>query len=113
MTLLRNGQRRKMARPYSEVFLRELARADPERVGVRLGRVCIKANLPTLYVAKALNVSRFSIHKWFRGEYLRDSNYIKVLSFIKLVDEGLVSGVLPAASLSDAKTYLAMIRIKI
>ena len=102
-----------MARPYSEVFLRELAKADPERAGVRLGKVCIKANLPTTYVAKALNVSRFTIHKWFRGAYLTDKNYTKVLSFIKLVEESLAKGVLPSATLPDAKAYLTTISIKI
>jgi hypothetical protein len=102
-----------MPRPYSEEFLRELARANTERIGVCLGKVCIKSNFPTSYVAEALNVSRFTIHKWFRGEYLRDKNYIKVLVFIKLVEESLAKGVLPAATLPDAKRYLESISNKV
>jgi hypothetical protein len=47
-----------MARPYSEQFLLALRKADPTRIGVQLGRVCVKANLPTTYVAEAFNVSR-------------------------------------------------------
>jgi hypothetical protein len=61
-----------MARPYSEQFLLALRKADPTRIGVQLGRVCVKANLPTTYVAEAFNVSRMSIHSWFRGQYVRE-----------------------------------------
>ena len=53
-----------MARPYSEEFKLGLNRADPTRIGVQLGKVCVKANLPTTYVAEAFNVTRRSIHSW-------------------------------------------------
>ena len=47
-----------MARPYSEQFIIALSKADPTRVGVQLGKVCVKANLPTTHVAKTFKVSR-------------------------------------------------------
>jgi hypothetical protein len=95
-----------MARPYSEQFLISLQKADPTRIGVQLGKVCVKANLPTTYVAEAFNVSRMSIHSWFRGQYVREKNYERITKFIELVNKGLDKGVLPAMSSTDAKNFI-------
>ena len=95
-----------MARPYSERFLLDLNKADPTRVGVQLGKVCVKANLPTSYVAKAFDVSRMSIHSWFRGQYVREKNYEKITKFIELVKSAIDNGALPAMSLKDAKNFI-------
>jgi hypothetical protein len=75
---------------------------------VQLGRVCVKANLPTTYVAEAFNVSRMSIHSWFRGQYVREKNYERITKFIELVNKGLDKGVLPAMSSSDAKSFIEL-----
>ena len=95
-----------MPRPYSERFLLDLNKADPTRIGVQLGKVCVKANLPTSYVAKAFDVSRMSIHSWFRGQYVREKNYEKIAKFIELVKSSIDKGVLPAMSLKDAKNFI-------
>ena len=95
-----------MPRPYSERFLLDLNKADPTRVGVQLGKVCVKANLPTSYVAKAFNVSRMSIHSWFRGQYVREKNYEKITKFIELVKSAIDNGALPAMSLKEAKNFI-------
>ena len=95
-----------MARPYSERFLLDLHKADPTRIGVQLGKVCVKANLPTSYVAKAFNVSRMSIHSWFRGQYIREKNYFKIDNFLKIVQTELDKGSLPAPSLEEAKKFI-------
>lgn len=95
-----------MARPYSGQFLIELDQADPERIGVQLARVCIKANLPATHVAKAFGVSRMSIHGWFRGKYVREKNYTKIKNFIDAVENDLKLGNLPARTPKFAKVYL-------
>jgi hypothetical protein len=95
-----------MARPYSEQFLISLQKADPTRIGVQLGKICVKANLPTTYVAEAFNVSRMSIHSWFRGQYVREKNYEKITKFIELINKGIVNGVLPAETSTDAKDFI-------
>ena len=100
-----------MARPYSEEFKLGLKRADPTRIGVQLGKVCVKANLPTTYVAEAFNVSRMSIHSWFRGQYVRDKNYQRIAKFIDHVNDALDKGILPAPDMTVAKNYLSAIRI--
>ncbi len=95
-----------MPRPYSERFLLDLNKADPTRIGVQLGKVCVKANLPTVYVAKAFDVSRMSIHSWFRGQYVREKNYEKITKFIDLVKRGIDKGILPAVSPIEAKRFI-------
>lgn len=95
-----------MARPYSEQFLISLQKADPTRIGVQLGKICVKANLPTTYVAEAFNVSRMSIHSWFRGQYVREKNYERITKFIELVNKGLDKGILPAVTSTDAKDFI-------
>jgi len=95
-----------MARPYSEQFLISLQKADPTRIGVQLGKICVKANLPTTYVAEAFNVSRMSIHSWFRGQYVREKNYEKITKFIELINKGIDKGVLPAETSTDAKDFI-------
>ena len=49
-----------MPRSYGDKFLVALKDGDPTRLGVKLGRVCVEANLPAAYVAKALDVSRMT-----------------------------------------------------
>jgi len=95
-----------MGRPYSGQFLVELDRADPERIGVQLARICVRANLPATHVAKAFGVSRMSIHSWFRGKYVREKNYTKIKNFIKTVEDDLKTGHLPAKTSKFAKVYL-------
>jgi transcriptional regulator with XRE-family HTH domain len=41
--------------------------ADKRLLGVRLGRVCIKHNIPVADVASQLNVSRQTVYNWFMG----------------------------------------------
>jgi hypothetical protein len=100
-----------MARPYSEQFILSLNKADPTRAGVQLGKVCVKANLPITHVAKALDVSRMSVHSWFRGQYVREQYYERIIKFIDKVNNDIDNNILPAMSIQDAKKYLETIRI--
>jgi hypothetical protein len=95
-----------MARPYSEEFLLALKELNPKRLGVQLAKLCVKANLPAQYVAEIFDVSRMTIHSWFRGKAIRDKNCTRIENFMVLVREGLHDGQLPAVTLLDAKKYL-------
>jgi hypothetical protein len=95
-----------MARPYSEKYLLSIDKLDPTRAGVQLGKLCVQANLPITYIAKAFNVSRMSIHSWFRGQYIREKNYFKIDNFLKIVQTELDKGSLPAPSLEEAKKFI-------
>lgn len=96
-----------MSRPYSTKFLSSLDEADDTyRVGYKVAKLCVAANLPAKYVAKALEVSRATVHNWFRGAVLRGKNEDMALAFIRLVEKDLAAGVLPAKSVKDAKAYI-------
>lgn len=95
-----------MARPYSKGYLIALTDLDSKRLGVRLAKLCVKANLPAQYVAEVFGVSRMTIHSWFRGKAIRDKNCTRIENFMVLVREGLHNGDLPVSTLLDAKKYL-------
>jgi transcriptional regulator with XRE-family HTH domain len=95
-----------MARPYSKGYLMALTDLDSKRLGVRLAKLCVKANLPAQYVAEVFGVSRMTIHSWFRGKAIRDKNCTRIENFMVLVREGLHEGDLPVSTLLDAKKYL-------
>jgi DNA invertase Pin-like site-specific DNA recombinase len=100
-----------MARPYSSDFLTTLNTLNPDNLGVQLAKLCVKANLPTLYIARKLGVSRYTIHSWFRGQYIRKINKVKVESFMQELDKGFNENKLPVSGLSYAKQYLDSIEI--
>lgn len=95
-----------MARPYSKEYLIALTDLNSKRLGVRLAKLCVKANLPAQYVAEVFGVSRMTIHSWFRGKAIRDKNCTRIENFMVLVREGLREGDLPVSTLLDAKKYL-------
>lgn len=95
-----------MPRSYDYKFLLQLQKSDPNRLGVRLGRVCVEANLPAAYVAKVLETSRTTVYSWFRGQGIREERRARVETFIDLVEKDMEGGVLPAQTILDAKHYL-------
>jgi predicted transcriptional regulator len=95
-----------MPRPYDHKFLLDLQKADPNRLGVKLGRVCVEANLPAAYVAKVLETSRTTVYSWFRGQGIREERRTRVETFIDIIEKDMKDGVLPAATIIDAKLYL-------
>ena len=96
-----------MSRPYSTKFLSELDSADDTyRIGYRMAKLCVAANLPAKYVAEAVEVSRATVHNWFRGAVLRGKNEDIALAFIRLIEKDLEAGVLPVKSVKDAKAYI-------
>lgn len=95
-----------MSRPYSKEFIDGLDSKSPHRVGVMLAKECVNAHLPAKYVAKALKVSRATVHNWFRGAVLRGKNEDLALAFISLVQKDMQAGLLPAKSVKAAKSYV-------
>lgn len=95
-----------MSRPYSEPFLLELYRANPNRAGIALALACVKANLPAKYVAEALEVTRMTVFSWFRGKPIRHSNMLKVETLTDLIESDTAKGILPAKNTAAAKAYI-------
>jgi len=79
---------------------------DTYRIGYRMAKLCVAANLPAKYVAEAVEVSRATVHNWFRGAVLRGKNEDIALAFIRLIEKDLEAGVLPVKSVKGAKAYI-------
>lgn len=73
-----------MSHGYSARLIELNKKANPKLLGVRLGRVCIKRNIPVADVALALRVSRQTIYNWFIGE--RNPQNLVVDDVEKLLD---------------------------
>lgn len=97
-----------MPRTYSEAFLRKLNDDANEykNLGIELAKACTKANLPMLYVSRALGVSKLTIFHWFRGRDVRLVRRPKVHAFIALVERDITDGKLPAQNMKAAKAYI-------
>ena len=95
-----------MPRPYSDKLLINLNRFGPDTLEVRLGRLCVEANIPASYVAVALETSRMTVHSWFRGTKARKSKHKLIEAFISLVQKDMKDGKLPAKNHLDAKAYI-------
>lgn len=95
-----------MSRTYSETFLTELHKANPNKAGIALALACVKANLPTKYVAEALEVTRMTVFSWFRGKPIRHSNMLKVETLTDLIESDTAKGILPAKNTAAAKAYI-------
>jgi len=52
---------------YSSHIITLNKKADPKLLGVRLGRMCIKHEVPVAAVMKKLSVSKQTVYNWFRG----------------------------------------------
>lgn len=57
-----------MAGGYTLHLLEVLENADPENIGVRLGRMCVTRRIPVPVVAKSMGVTRAAVYKWFKGQ---------------------------------------------
>jgi transcriptional regulator with XRE-family HTH domain len=54
---------------YSARLIGLNKKADARILGVRLGRVCMKNNIPVSLVAAKLSVSRQTVYNWFCGTH--------------------------------------------
>jgi hypothetical protein len=95
-----------MPTKYSTDLVESVLGAEKPGLGQELAKVCIEANLPAVYVAKVLGVTRMTLHTWFRGGNIRQAKKERINLFIDLIDEDTRKGVLPAKTFKDAKEYL-------
>ncbi|NDG31925.1 transposase family protein [bacterium] len=60
-----------MAIGYSQQLINDNKLADKRKIGVLLGRVCIKHNISVADVSAYFGVSRQTVYNWFRGTEVR------------------------------------------
>ncbi len=56
-----------MTQGYSLRIRNLNGKADKRKLGVRLGRVCIKHDIPVSVVAQRMGVTRATVYNWFCG----------------------------------------------
>lgn len=57
-----------MSYGYSAKLIALNRQADKSLLGVRLGRACIREDIPVTTVSAALGVSRQTLYNWFMGK---------------------------------------------
>lgn len=73
-----------MSTGYSLLLLKQIEEACPVMIGVQLGQLCVKKNIPVRDVAEHLGVSRVSVYAWFRGKIEVSDKYVPAVQ--KLID---------------------------
>lgn len=91
---------------YSHALIEAVQNAPVRELGHDLAWLCIRADLPAAYVAQVLDVSRMTLHTWFRGGVIRERKQPVVRALMKLLKEDIDRGVLPVKTLSEARSYL-------
>jgi|TARA_R110000803_G_scaffold71132_1_gene134233 predicted regulator of amino acid metabolism with ACT domain len=101
-----------MPKKYSQEFLVELNTLDETRLGVQLAKACVNAELPITEIAKVFEVSRMTVHSWFRGSPIRDKNESKIKRFLVALDGAWKAQLenhtqdLPISEMKKARTFL-------
>lgn len=95
-----------MARSYSTKFLINLNNSDQNVTGRALAKLCVEAGIPTVHVARVFNVSRMTVHSWFRGGDIRQSRMEEIEAFMRILKKDMDKGVLPVDTTQDAKAYI-------
>ena len=67
---------------YTQRLIQENLAADESKLGVALGRICIKNELSVVVIASHFGVTRQTIYNWFMGTEMRPHMRQRVLSFI-------------------------------
>ena len=57
-----------MSKGYSTLTVQEIENANQNLLGVKLGKICIKKDIPVADVAEFFSVSRVTVYAWFRGK---------------------------------------------
>ena len=53
---------------YSLLTVDAIQNADARLLGVQLGKICVKNDIPVTDVAEFFNVSRMTVYNWFKGK---------------------------------------------
>jgi len=56
-----------MSKGYSKNFIDIIDNADENLLGVQLGSMCVKNDIPVTDVAEFFKVSRMTVYNWFKG----------------------------------------------
>ena len=77
-----------MSTGYASGFINEVKASDKSKIGVQLGKVCIKRDIPVTDIAQFFDVSRVTVYSWFRGKSnVPDRHQEKMQKLIDKLDQ--------------------------
>lgn len=77
-----------MSYGYSQRVVEANKSASKTLLGVALGRMCIKMDVPVTEVAETLGVSRETVYNWFTGEYVpHQSFHVAICDYMTYLSE--------------------------
>jgi DNA-binding transcriptional regulator YiaG len=74
-----------MAKGYSVITINEIRSANSQLLGVQLGLVCLKNDLPVTDVAEFFGVSRMTVYNWFKGRVVVSGKHAERMT--KLIEK--------------------------
>ena len=74
-----------MAKGYSVITINEIRSANSQLLGVQLGLVCLKNDIPVTDVAEFFGVSRMTVYNWFKGSEVTPSYRNSVSSLLNIL----------------------------
>ena len=88
---------------YSKKVYKAVANGDMRKLGVRLGAVCIDANIPVQVVAKWTGTTRQGVYYWFFGQTdVAEEKRPRIEQIMRVLLRAIKDGRLPAKSLEKA-----------
>ena len=76
-----------MSTGYASGFINEVKASDKSKIGVQLGKVCIKRDIPVTDISQFFDVSRVTVYSWFRGKSnVPDKHQAKMQKLIDKLD---------------------------
>jgi predicted transcriptional regulator len=70
---------------YSLLTVDAIQSADGRLLGVQLGKICVKNDIPVTDVAEFFNVSRMTVYNWFKGKAVVSGEHVERMK--KLIEK--------------------------
>ena len=70
---------------YSLFTVEAIQNADDRLLGVKLGKICVKSNIPVTDVAEFFDVSRVTVYNWFKGTMIVSGKHVDRMT--KLIEK--------------------------
>jgi hypothetical protein len=74
-----------MAKGYSVITINEIRSANSQLLGVQLGLVCLRNDIPVTDVAEFFGVSRMTVYNWFKGKVIASGKHAERMT--KLIEK--------------------------
>lgn len=71
-----------MSKGYSILLIQKIKEANPNLLGVKLGKICVGRDIPVKDVAEFFGVSRVTVYAWFRGEVVVSGKHVEKVQLL-------------------------------